>query len=201
MKVPIQDWYNSVTTKDSMIYKGASTEQMMFIRDTLAYALSRGLFYEDRVIPQVISTHRSKSVDLPVAELSRPDLGLTIVVRNNFYNWKLSVETAAPLACDFTGLFITSPPVEPDYTGDHLHPVYFEGFPRERIHGYYDTSDRMKWSAEIGGDYGLMTTIFLIMRALGAVQPHKYTTQVEHRAKLDAEAARRKRADAEEARQ
>ena len=104
-----------------------------------------------------------------MVEFSRPDIGLTIVVRNNFYNWKMSVESERPILADFGGLFHVTPPVERDYTGNPLAAVYFEGFPENRIHPYYTEGDRRRWSAEIGGDEGLWTAVFLIMRSIGAM--------------------------------
>lgn len=142
----------------------------MFLRDNLNGLIARGLHYEKRrTLAQVISTHGSKSILLPVVEYHRADLGLTFVVRNNFYNWKLSVESERPVVADFGGLFHTTPPVDPDYTGNPLASVYFEGFPGDRIHPYYTQGDRRRWSAEIGNDEELWMTVFLVMRAVGGI--------------------------------
>jgi hypothetical protein len=186
MKIKLQDWIHAhiQAVGDEMLWKGAFGDQIYFVRDRLAPVVGVGLEreYDERCgdIVYVISTHQSKSITLPVYEIVREDLGLKIVLRDNFYNWKMSVISDKPVEADFTGLFITSPPTESKYTGDHLHPVYFEGFPGDLIFGYYDTSDKKKWSAEIGDSYDLMTVVFLIMRSLGAIKPAVYYTEASH---------------------
>ncbi len=169
--VDIQEWIRSQNVRDEMIWKGPFGTQCAFLRDRLASLIVSGLHYtEVEKIAKVISTHTSKSIVLPVVEYSREDLGLKIVVRENFHNWKLSVESERPILADFGGLFHTTPPVEPDYTGDPLHEVYFEGFPKDRIHPYYTQGDRRCWSAEIwGGDEVLWTAVFLVMRSIGGI--------------------------------
>jgi hypothetical protein len=191
---PLQEWFNvqRESTPDEMLWKGASGQQVMFARDDLRYLVAAGLDYEDaRNICTVISTHRSKSVELPVYCWSRPDIGLQLVARGNFYNWKLSVLSAAPINADFSALFKTTPPIAPDYTGDPLSSCYFEGFPEDLIFGYYEPSDKRRWSAEIGGDHGLWTTFFLLMRSIGAIKPSPWRTPESHRAEMAAEKTRR----------
>lgn len=188
--VPLQDWFMANRAKDEMLWKGAAEDQIMFVRDKLQGLLGAGMAYEDRKqMAMVISTHRSKSIALPVYRLHNPLCGLTVVLRENFYNWKLSVISEKPIIADFSPLFYTTSPVEPDYTGSCLHPVYFEGFPGDLIFGYYAESDKKKWSAEIGGDFALWTTLFMIMSSLGALKPRTWHTRESHRAELDAEHA------------
>jgi len=136
----------------------------------------------------VIATHRSKSIDLPVVRFERPDLGVAFVLRDNFYNWKLSVLTERPIVDDgFQYLFNTTPPPEPDYTGDPLRDCYFEGFPSRLVFGYYGDGHNTRWSAEIHGDDAVWTTLFLCMKHVGGLARHAFHTRATHRAKLDAE--------------
>src|SRR6185369_7381601 len=100
-----------------------------------------------------------KSVKLPVYQLSRPDLGLRLILRGNFHDWKLSVISNKPIAADFTGLFRTTPPTHPKYHGNELASCYFEGFPEELVFGYYEPSDKCQWSAAIGGQQALWATV------------------------------------------
>ena len=191
IKTPLQEWISAQVVADDMLWKGGFGHQMQFIRDTLTGVFSVGLEYEERQqTPMVISTHRSKSITLPVVEFSRPDMELRLVVRHNFYNWKLSVISGTPIEADFTGLFPITFPTEPEYTGNPLSSVYFEGFPEELVFGYYEPSDRKQWSAEIHGDYALWTTVYLIMKTLGVIKPHVWTTKESHTAQLKAETAR-----------
>ena len=97
----------------------------------------------------------------------------------------MSVISDAPIEADFSRLFHTTPPVEPDYTGDPLHPVYFEGFPRNLIYGYYGKSDKKTWSAEIHGREALWTSIYLIMASLGDLKPLQWHTKESHQAELE----------------
>ena len=196
---PLQEWFNRqrAETSDDMFYKGASAQQIMFVRDKLAGLVGCGLGYEQkRDLVYVIATHTSKSVLLPVYSMTRPDLSLRIVLRDNFYNWKLSVVSSIPIEADFAGLFHTTPPIEPEYTGNHLSPVYFEGFPESLIFGYYEPSDKKCFSAELWSDHALWTTLFLIMRARGAIEPMKWHTRESHRAELERERLSSKKADA-----
>jgi len=164
----LKEWVNEHPVGDEMLWKRGSEGQNEFFYD-IQGLIGVGLAYDDaKDLARVISTHRSKSIVLPVVEYNREDLGLRLILRNNFYNWKLSVISTKPIKADFSNLFFTIPPVEPEYTGNPLHPVYFEGFPRELIFGYYATSDGRQWSAEIGGDKTMWTVLFLIMRAVGA---------------------------------
>jgi len=205
MREPLQAWISAQLVPDEMLWKGSWGRQMQFVRDTIVSLVGAGLDYEDRKnIAWVISTHRSKSIILPVYQLERPDLGLTLVLRNNFYNWKLSVISTRPIGADFSGLFHTSPPIDPKYTGDSLHPVYFEGFPENLIFGYFiarrsTRADRQQFSAEIQTDEDLYTTLFLLMRQLGAIKPAVWHTEASHRAEMDEAAARRKQREAEKA--
>jgi len=199
MREPLQAWISAQLVPDEMLWKGSWGRQVQYVRDTLVSLVAAGLYYEDRQdIAWVISTHRSKSIILPVYQLERPDLGLTLILRDNFYNWKLSVISREPITADFSGLFHTTPPIDPKYTGDSLHPVYFEGFPEDLIFGYYE-ANKQKFSAEIWSNEYLYTTLFLLMRQLGAIKPAVWHTEASHKAMLDAEAARRKQREAEKA--
>ncbi len=193
----LQNWIRVQTISDEMLWKGAWGRQVEFVRDRITGLFCAGLHYDEcEDITTVISTHRSKSVVLPVYKLHRADIGLTLILRDNFYNWKMSVISEKPLEVNLDGLCHTTPPIEPDYTGDYLARCYFEGFPPEYIFGYYSKSDKKTFSAEIGSDNALWTAVFLIMRSIGVVKAFEWNTRKSHRAQLDAEAARRKAQDA-----
>lgn len=191
MKEKLQDWISANKCSDEMLWKKASEQQIFFIRD-LTRLVGNDLTYEDYRdnTAFVIGTHTSKSISLPVYSLERP--GLRFILRDNFYNWKLSVISDKAINTEFDELFHTTPPVEPDYTGNPLHPVYFEGFPKDLIFSYYAESDKKKWSAEITGDYRLWATIFLCMKNLGYVKPYRWRTRESHRKELDERTAQYK---------
>jgi len=186
----LQKWISEQVVEDKMLWKGAFGAQMQFIRDSLVPLMASGLIWQEgKEIADVIATHRSKSIVLPVVEVTRADLGIRFTMRENFYNWKLSVLSERPVEVDFSGLFHTTPPVDKSYTGDELASVYFEGFPENRIYRYYE-NDHRRFSAEIWGDRPMWTTVFLIMRSLGAIKPHEWHTRESHRKEMDDKRAR-----------
>jgi len=192
MSKPIREWALETVPSDDMLWKGGWGSQVMFFRDDLRYLMGSGLDYEDaKGLGRVISTHTSKSIALPVVEYDRKDIGLRVILRDNFHDWKLSVISERPITSCFDGLFHTTPPVEPEYTGDYLSPCYFEGFPRDLVFGYLSKSDGRRWSAMPSGRHGVWTTLFLILRELGAVKPHVWNTKAAHRAQIDADTAKR----------
>ena len=188
----LQKWISAQVVDDKMRWKGPFGEQMAFIRDQIVPLMGAGLiYYEKQEIADVISTHTSKSIVLPVVEVTRKDLGLRFTMRENFYNWKLSVLSEKPIEADFTGLFHTTPPIDKDYTGDPLAGVYFEGFPKDRIFRYY-SEDKRKFSAEIWGDQPMWTAVLLIMRSVGAIKPLAWNTSETHKKEMADERAREK---------
>lgn len=75
--------------------------------------------------PVVVSTHRSKSISLPVVEVATP-YGVRCIVRDNFHDIKVSVWCPEPCDHDLFGL--------PAGGDSYLSRVYFEGFQGEWIH-------------------------------------------------------------------
>lgn len=181
MREPLQKWFNEQrdATPNDMIWKKASERQIIFARDKIGGLVGCGLEYEDRKerFAWVISEHTSKSIRLPVYSFERSDIGFRLVARENFFNWKFSFISERPIEADFGGLFHTTPPLDPKYTGDPLSHVYFEGFPRDLIFRYYAESDKRRWSAEVCGDEAAWTTVFLVMRALGVIKPLVWSVQ------------------------
>ena len=149
----IQKWYNLNNQQDSdLIYKECQEDQLFFFRDIIPRLFMQGNYQSeisDSV--KVISTHTSKSVLLPVVEITWKEI--KFVFRDNFYDWKISVESFIPICVDFHGLF------DPDK--EH-HKVYFEGFPEERVYGSYN-NDRTHFSVQLVSSYAVYTFLFLIV--------------------------------------
>jgi len=97
LPVDVTTWIRVNTPDDKLICKDGQGKQVVFIRDTIV----RHMFYEgewdskryDEFQPKVISTHMSKSVLLPVMEIYLKEYGILLTLRNNFYNWNISVES------------------------------------------------------------------------------------------------------------
>lgn len=75
---------------------------------------------------EVVSYHRSKSIDLPVIKYTMPNRGLTVYVRNNYYNFAVTVESDIPI------IGLTN-------IGHNEHSCYYEGFDRGGIPVYKET--------------------------------------------------------------
>lgn len=172
----VNKWLEDNVPNDRLTYASGCRHQIRFVLDELVRLIAPDLDFDAmNNVATVISTHRSKSVCLPVFSLKRP--GLQLILRNNFYNWKLSVISDSPVEADFSGLFHTTPPLDPDYTGNPLSSVYFEGFPEDLVFGYYESGDKRSWSAEMWSDYNMWCTVFLISNALGYIKPRVWNTK------------------------
>jgi hypothetical protein len=177
---PLQAWFDQwlLEYKESKMFAhSAAQEQIMFVRDELAPLVWSGVPYD--LIPRedgsrddcpvsgrVISEHSSKSVRLPVYQLDRADLGLQFTLRGNFRDWKLSVESKKPLWSEVLPcLFHTTAP-----SGSYDDRGSFEGFPSNRIFGYYASNPRC-WSASIDRNSQLWAVVMCCMRSVGAISP------------------------------
>jgi len=175
--IPLYKWWTINKINDDMKWKQEAQLQMNFVDGKLNGMMQNSLKEKERTPIKVISTHVSKSILLPVYHLQRGKLN--IILRDNFHNWKMSVISDKTIDANFDGLFHTTPPIEPDYTGDELASVYFEGFPKDLIFRYYDepTTDKSHFSAHIINDNILWTTIYLILKAQGYVEPAEWETR------------------------
>lgn len=174
---PLQGWFREwlTSTSDDLLYKKAASSQVMFVRDSLGRALasswqewqgeddSEGERHGGAVT--VIGEHRSKSVRLPVYHIVLPgptllergrfieQPGLEMVLRDNFYDWKVSVRSDAPIHnVAGWGLFRED---------EAISACYCEGFPREWVQGPY-AKDKRRFTVELGGQYDLYAFCLLL---------------------------------------
>jgi hypothetical protein len=156
LHVDVTAWIRVNDPDPRLIYAERLGEQICFVRDRLC----RVLFPNSQDFlanpPTVISTHFSKSLKLPVYQIDLKKYGVEIVLRNNFYDWKVSVKSDAPLDFDTMGLF--------DPTC-YVTSIYCEGFPEEKVYGSY-SADNSKFTVEIRSDYDLYTFMYLLMNYL-----------------------------------
>lgn len=143
----LQAWFMNNRAKDEMIYKGAAEDQIMFIRDEPYY------LFKDRLVETcAVGTHRSKSIDLPVYQLSFID-GTVLTLRGNFHDWKISVES--PIDLHFpTSLFS-------GYGTTIISTIYCEGFSDDQVFGPYSESKR-KFTVELYDKQQVYTFLFLL---------------------------------------
>lgn len=125
-------------------------------------------FFEERLLPvvrradsaaacAVVSFHKSKSVILPVVRIESLKLGLKIWMRNDFYDWAVTVEAERPVP--WKGA--------PDSWGESgLQYCYFEGFEHARLplHGPHERNPA-RFSFHCGGHDSLMEIIQGILAA------------------------------------
>jgi hypothetical protein len=183
----LQPWYDTWLAEHAgtdLIYavgsdKKPQLQQVHFVRDMLAAIVWQDVPYEKRAPASprecketafVVGEHLSKSVRLPVYSLERPDLGLRIVARDNFYDWNVSVASERDVATDLRGFpldyWIES---ERERFKDGYQPgrswgyCFFQGFPSDMQFGPYKENKR-RFSMCVGSDYELFTLVWLIMR-------------------------------------
>ncbi len=168
MNQPLQDWFSETYLdhhrNDDLIYNNAAEEQIMFVRDVIDRLLNSHQTYEFlKTHPvEVIGTHISKSCPLPVYRIRvyvRDDdtsKYLEVIMRNNFYDWKVTVRSPFEIHINARNL---SKLFKPDGV---IHEVYCEGFQSEDVLGAY-SDDQSAFTCEIHSKYDLYTFFWLVV--------------------------------------
>ena len=157
MKKKLQEWFMDNIPEDKMLWKNAMADQVIFIRDKIYRAFpikTKEDYSKFKEALSVISTHTSKSVVLPVYNIYWG--GITFILRENFYDWKVSVISSKPIDIDFKPFRLFDPEKQ-------ISPVYCEGFMDEWVFGPY-TNNNKKFTIEIQDDFDLFC-FFKIMFA------------------------------------
>lgn len=157
LPVDVTAWMRVNEPEKSLIYGECQGTQIRFVRDKLAEVLSSSYEEWENNPPMVISTHHSKSVKLPVYQINLEKYGIEIILRCNFYDWKISIKSDKPLEFDYMGLF--DPTKEVSY-------LICEGFPRDKVYGSYE-QNHSKFTIEIDSKYDVYTFFFLLKNYLG----------------------------------
>jgi len=172
MREYLQTWYDAWLKQHrdtNLIYAKHGDDvrlsQVHFVRDYLSGLVWSDVKYDDRatepersdckVTAMVIGEHRSKSVRLPVFAFDRPDLGIQIILRDNYYNWNISVIAERPIACDLRGFptDFSSAKERAEYQPrGYWGYCFFEGFPTVLMFGPH-AIDQRKFSLWVNGDY------------------------------------------------
>jgi hypothetical protein len=186
MREHLQIWYDRWLNEHrptNLIYahpKDPHLDQVHFVRDDLSRLVWRDVPYNNRateaapradqkVTAFVIGEHRSKSVRLPVFSFERPDLGLQVVMRYNFYDWNVSVVSEKPVTLDLAQLGFTHdymPSERSEFPTGYIPGrcwggCFFQGFPTELQFGPFDENPR-KFSLYIDDDYELYVFVRLL---------------------------------------
>lgn len=132
--VSIGEWVQAHRPSETLLWKGGVADQVD-ITWSLYYLLCRrfpmnrwqeATEWKHAHTPRVISTHRSKSVTLPVIYL--PSDNISLIMRGNFFNWVVSVDAAWPVLDTFHDLI---------QRGEHVAHCYAEGFDKEWVYEEY----------------------------------------------------------------
>jgi len=132
----LEDWFEANEPKENIIWKESYESQIMFVRNKI-YGILLGVKQNKKIDIDVISTHTSKSIKLPVYKISLDIISFTM--RNNFYDWKISVNSDFDVNADFLNLF--------NEKKNHSS-CYFEGFKKEWVYGSY-SENKKQFSVEL----------------------------------------------------
>ena len=150
-------WMRKDNIPDEMLWKKAAENQEIFIRDTICTNLLHTHAF-------VVSTHRSKSITLPVYAFLMHN-GIKVICRENFYGWKVSVELPKkrPVAD------IIPEDLFEDGYNKNISPCYFEGFQDRWVYSGYDPKDRYqtKFSFGVYSDYDFYVVMYTLKHLYG----------------------------------
>lgn len=141
----LQAWFNDNQPSGEMIYKHGYNNQCMFIRDHFAI-----LFFNILKKIEVISTHTSKSIKLPVYHIVMN--GVELIMRHNFHDWKVSV--ISNQALDFPIELFSNPDRQITYH-------YCEGFDKDWIFAPY-VENKQQFTVEMHNSNLLYVFLFLL---------------------------------------
>lgn len=147
------DWTRGHIVEDRMHWKGAAEDQFFFYRDALAYRICKNPEQDCRVV----STHRSKSIVLPVVAYETK--WGWVISRHNFYNFMCTVSL-------HLGKGFTAPvplPINDYMAGDKqtVNPVYCEGFDPSWVYSRYQPGCNT-FTSEFANKYDLYTALYTI---------------------------------------
>lgn len=156
LPVDVTAWMRVNHPSEQLIYGKKLGSQLCFVRDKLCNVLNPDYKYWDKNPPLVISHHYSKSVKLPVYQIKLKEYGIELTLRNNFYDWKISVNSIKELNLNWMGIF--------DTTKEIPH-IFCEGFPKDKVFSSY-TNNHSQFTLEICSDYDVYTFAFLLRKHL-----------------------------------
>lgn len=152
MKELLLYWMRKDDIDDKMLWKEAAENQECFLRDKVCTDLLHTHAF-------VVSTHTSKSIQLPVYFFMMRN-GIKVVCRENFYGWMLSVKL--PKDRPYEDI-IPKDLIECGYDGD-ISDCYFEGFRKEWVFEGYKPNDKKQRNFSFGiySDYEFYTVMYML---------------------------------------
>lgn len=155
--MPIQEWaVENEPSKDMLWYKGY-WDQICFIRDQIGNILFSGDWKKAKNEITIVNTHVSKSIKLPVYHINLENkYGIELIMRYNFYDWKVSVKSLKAISTNFMNLFDE---------GGKVSYLYCEGFQTENVYDSYK-NNKNKFTVELYDNYQLYTFIWILKNYL-----------------------------------
>ncbi len=89
--INIKTWARAHQPSDEMLWKAAFADQV-YVFSVVEQAMYG---FGPDVATTVLSTHTSKSIELPVVHVSLPMFGLEFLARNNSHDWNIAVRGGA----------------------------------------------------------------------------------------------------------
>lgn len=153
LPVDLLTWSRANVPSDDMIFKDHYWKQIMVVRDHIPYLLIDNYEQFKELTVNVIGTHKSKGIVLPVYEINLPHVGIKIIMRNDFFDWKVSVISEKDIELKKSDLF----------KDKEISPVYCEGFKKEHVFGPY-SKNKKQFTIEIDDTYKLVTFLYIICK-------------------------------------
>lgn len=150
----LREWIKEHPIDENMLWRESTSRQFDFFED-LAPVLAGYKAWQENLdsLLTVVSTHRSKSILLPVVRYQACDGNLIVLLRGNFYDYSATFFSKIPINCDFFKL-----PVGKISCG-------FEGFEASQIKDVYRPGCK-EFSVQVGNKYQLWTICFLVRSAI-----------------------------------
>ncbi len=151
-------WVRENSSDEKYKFAEAKSDQIVFLRDKCFMDIFRGHI---KAI-EVISTHTSKSVVLPVYHIMLND-GTEFILRDNFYDWKVTVRSDKEFDLPLD-LFSGS---SQNADSNKISSSYCEGFDDSWILPIYTKENRSGFTVEVSTDYFLFAMLFYIKQQSG----------------------------------
>lgn len=156
MPVNLTRWMEEYSPRKTLIFREAGGGQLRFVDETIRDLFRSGSKRDEKSFIAAISTHRSKSVILPVYQIvfEKGKKKVEFVLRGNFHDWNVSVDSDFSLE----GLFNKEQRLFDVNSTDYC---FFQGFPSDKVYGCYKNGPD-HFSACIDDDFKLYVFLFLI---------------------------------------
>jgi hypothetical protein len=157
----LKDWIKMNRSDESYFAYNSFINQINFLNSIIPSLFTSGYEESQKFLEtsMVIGEHMSKSIKLPVVQFKLSD-NTHMIVRNNFMNWKISIQSDFDIDCDFMGLF------DPN---EKEKSVYCEGFKDSNVLGPY-CENKKEFTLSIDSTYDFYTFLYLLQNFMKKVK-------------------------------